>query len=722
MLTVGTEVERYRIEAVLGRGGAGTVYAVRHRTLDTLHALKVLHISSPAMQHRFIEEGRIQARLRHPNVLPVSDVLDLHGHPALLMDFVDGGSLAERLLGGPMGPEEALHLARGVIRGVHHAHAARVLHRDLKPANVLLDQRDATDPIPRVTDFGLARVLGDSNPGLTRMGAMLGTPAYMAPEQVHAPSAVDERADIFSLGVILHELFTGERPFTGADHQEIFDAARAGDFPPLAARDPALPATLVTAIEGCLAPDREERIATCTDLLTALDGIEPEDFPSSILWRPVRRESSASLDASETPAAADTGGNNTFAAWLPGDDTPMADPVSRPPAHDDAGATLPPLSHTAEAPGPPPVLARDLAQTEAPHDNASATAEDVRPRPYRAVALRALVVVVPLLLALSGRLETTDASLRWGILRSTGQVVPADDIGIVGIATADMRALRQEHAGLLERLATIGVRAVVFDIAFTREGPEDAAIAAAIERLTAAGTPVVMPVRFEQGKALLPGSSVLRDAVRLGAVENPQDLATGQVDRVQTLRWQEDGSRLWSLPLAAAAAVLPEDESPEDSLDGIRLGGVDVPVSSGRMWLAPTTAAPVVRHDDLDRLSRLADRVVFIGSHGRDEDRVNTPGGTRWGVEVMAEATQLILSDAVPRRLPTPVDLLLVLIAAATSLLAGRRGLLAAAGTAAATLGMGVALVLSGHYVALLPLALAGAIGTWASAPWRHRR
>lgn len=732
MLTVGTDVERYRVEAVLGRGGAGTVYAVRHRTLDTAHALKVLHIASPAMQQRFIEEGRIQARLRHPNVLPVSDVLDLQGHPALLMDLVDGGSLADRLLESPMAAEEALRLARGIVRGVRHAHEERVLHRDLKPANVLLDQRDGTHPVPRVTDFGLARVLGGSHPSLTQMGAMLGTPAYMAPEQVHAPSAVDPRADIFSVGVMLHELFTGERPFVGATHEEIFEAAREGRFPPLASRQPALPPALIAVIEGCLAPQREARIASCEALLTALDAIRPGDFPEAILWRPAPPRSRAAAPSWEPSTdVAPVGGNDTLAGWLPDDDTPEADigggaRVHPTPRTGPAPPTLPPVSTTAEAPGPPPRLADERSEDDASDPSAPApAASDIAGSSpaarARAVATRALLLILPLLAASTGRLEAMDARLRWRLLRTAGQVVPTPDVGIVGIATADMRSLRGEHAGLLDALGEVGVRAVVFDLALTEPGPEDARIAAAAQRLTEAGTPVLMPVRFERGEAVPPGSSVLRDAVQLGAVESPQDLATGQVDRLHTLRWQADGSPLWSLPIATVAALDPTRSAPESTLDAVRVGEAAVPVRSGLMWLAPTAAVPVVRHDEPERLDRLAGRVVFIGAHGRDEDRVNTPGGTRWGVEVMAEATQLVLRDAVPTRRSTLADLLLVAVSAVATLGAGRRSLRAACIAGAATVGLGAGLVLSGQHVALLPALVASVIGAWASRSWRTR-
>jgi eukaryotic-like serine/threonine-protein kinase len=274
VLEPGQVIERYRVELTLGEGGAATVYRVRHTTLGTLHALKLLHIVHPTMRSRLIDEGRIQARLRHPNIVAVTDVLDVDGAPALLMEFVGGGSLADRLQAGPVRLDDALRLFRGVVAGVAHAHAEGLVHRDLKPANVLLAPGpDPTSPsVAKVTDFGIARILDGTGPGHTWTGVGMGTPAYMAPEQAGDARGIDARADIFSLGVMLYELVTGERPFQGSGPLEPILAAQAGRYRPPEDREPTLPPPVCAAIHGSLRADRQRRIESCEALIAVLDG------------------------------------------------------------------------------------------------------------------------------------------------------------------------------------------------------------------------------------------------------------------------------------------------------------------------------------------------------------------------------------------------------------------------------------------------------------------
>ncbi len=265
-LSAGQVVDRYTVDAVLGEGGMAVVYAVRHNTLETRHALKVLTIRSSGIRERLIAEGKIQASLRHPNVVSVSDVLDLGGAPALLMELVEGPSLDDLLKRqGALPLAVADTLARGILTGVAAAHARGMVHRDLKPANVLLSV-GPDGIVPKVADFGLAR-LGDSGGARTRTGTAMGTPQYMAPEQVRDAKSVGPEADVFSLGAILYEMVTGVRAFDGDDIFEIFSAVGEGRRVPVRERRPDLPARMVDAIEGALRPDRATRIASVTELL-----------------------------------------------------------------------------------------------------------------------------------------------------------------------------------------------------------------------------------------------------------------------------------------------------------------------------------------------------------------------------------------------------------------------------------------------------------------------
>ena len=184
MLSPGDKVERYRVEALVGEGGMAVVYRVRHETLGSLHALKVLTFTSSRIRSRIVLEGRIQAQLRHPNIVPVTDVLEVNGSPALVMAYVEGPTLEEWIHGNsPVVLDQAEKLFDGIVAGIAEAHANHLVHRDLKPANVLLADT-SRGLVPRITDFGIAKALAPvSDSGdQTRSGVAMGTPAYMAPE------------------------------------------------------------------------------------------------------------------------------------------------------------------------------------------------------------------------------------------------------------------------------------------------------------------------------------------------------------------------------------------------------------------------------------------------------------------------------------------------------------------------------------------------------------
>jgi hypothetical protein len=171
--------------------------------------------------------------LDHPGVVRVLDVIELEGHPALVLELIPGGrTLADRLAEGPLRDDEVDAIAEALFDAVASAHAHGLVHRDLKPANILLDAGR-----PRIADFGLAKALGELGSVATATGALLGTPAYMAPEQVQDPRSVDARADLFSLGAILYELLAGKRAFPGAPTEAMWRAAH-GDVAPLGSNDP----------------------------------------------------------------------------------------------------------------------------------------------------------------------------------------------------------------------------------------------------------------------------------------------------------------------------------------------------------------------------------------------------------------------------------------------------------------------------------------------------
>ncbi len=272
-LAPGTVVDRYRVEAELGRGGMARVYRVRHVTLDTVFALKVLVLGGEDLRQRLVREGRVQARLDHPNLVAVRDVLVLPDGPALLMDYVDGPSMDRWLTAES--PEEATRarVVEGILDGVGFAHAQGVVHRDLKPANVLMERSDGVWH-PRVADFGLAKIVGGEEGDVlqTRTGRPMGTPSYMAPEQVRSAKHVDARADVFALGCILYELWCDRRAFVGEDSLEVFNRVTKGRFLPPRSLRADVPTPVEAAVLGALEVDPAARIPDVATFRRVLRG------------------------------------------------------------------------------------------------------------------------------------------------------------------------------------------------------------------------------------------------------------------------------------------------------------------------------------------------------------------------------------------------------------------------------------------------------------------
>jgi eukaryotic-like serine/threonine-protein kinase len=280
----------YLVETQLGSGGMGVVYAAVHHKLKRRVALKMIHRdlnADPDQLDRFRHEAEALARLRHPNVVQIHDVGEVGGVPYLSLELLEGGTLADRLAGAAMPPDQAARLAVTLARAVGAVHRVGIIHRDLKPSNILFD-----DETPKVTDFGLAKRL-EVDRGETQTGAVMGTPNYMAPEQAQGLTALISRpADIYALGAVLYEMLTGRPPFKGAGMMETLRQVVSEEPTPPSRLQPRLPRDLETICLKCLEKPPERRYLSADeladDLMRFLDG-EPIQARRTPVWERVAK-------------------------------------------------------------------------------------------------------------------------------------------------------------------------------------------------------------------------------------------------------------------------------------------------------------------------------------------------------------------------------------------------------------------------------------------------
>ncbi len=261
----------------------GAVWAATHTVTQKAVALKFLlgRGDDPALRERLLREARAVCAVLHPNVVPVHDVFELEGGaPALVMDLLNGESLASKLQReGSLPHDEVARIAIDVLSALEAAHARGIVHRDLKPDNIFLARSPGsrTDEV-KVLDFGIAKVTTlDENDqqvaALTRTDAMVGTPFYMAPEQVYGEKDIDARSDLWSMGIVMYECLAGVRPTEGANLGQIFKLVTIGPMPPLAEKAPNSPAALVKLVMWCLERTRDGRPPNATALREALERV-----------------------------------------------------------------------------------------------------------------------------------------------------------------------------------------------------------------------------------------------------------------------------------------------------------------------------------------------------------------------------------------------------------------------------------------------------------------
>ncbi|MDI1437449.1 serine/threonine protein kinase [Polyangium sorediatum] len=270
---------KYQVERILGQGGMGVVVAVRHLELGELFAIKLLlpKISErPNAVSRFVREARAAARLRSEHVVRVHDVGRLEGGaPYMIMEHLEGDDLAVLLQRrGHLPLEDAATLVIQACDVLAEAHALGIVHRDLKPSNLFLVRRRNGSPCLKVLDFGISKQTeGVPAAEQTDSGAILGSLLYMSPEQMLSPKAVDQRSDIWAMGVVLYELTTGKRPFEGDSLANLLRVVLHNEPPPPTSLQPELPAALDEVVLRCLRKRPEERYANAEELAAAVRGL-----------------------------------------------------------------------------------------------------------------------------------------------------------------------------------------------------------------------------------------------------------------------------------------------------------------------------------------------------------------------------------------------------------------------------------------------------------------
>jgi eukaryotic-like serine/threonine-protein kinase len=279
------QIPGYEVEALLGRGGMGLVYKARHLRLNRLVALKMLITGAYAGPHervRFQREAEAAASLHHANIVQVHDVGDHQGWPYFTMELLEGGNLSQALAGAPQPARQAAALVATLAEAVEVAHRGGIVHRDLKPANILL----TAEGTPKVADFGLARHF-DGEPAFTLSGTRMGTPSYMAPEQVIGKAdTIGPAADIYALGALLYELLTGRPPFRAESATATLHQVVADEPVPPARLNPRVPRDLETISLKCLHKEPPRRYASSQALADDLRRFERGE---PIVARPVGR-------------------------------------------------------------------------------------------------------------------------------------------------------------------------------------------------------------------------------------------------------------------------------------------------------------------------------------------------------------------------------------------------------------------------------------------------
>ena len=304
---------KYRVEAEIGSGGMGVVVSARHVTMGNRLAIKILRVKEDKDPRgavtRFVREARAAARIQSDHVVRVTDVAALpDGTPYMVMEYLEGEDLRALLeRRGELSIEEAVGYALQACEGLAEAHASGVIHRDLKPSNLFLSKKSNGTTVLKLLDFGISKVLPRAGEaGITTTGALMGSPLYMAPEQMKSSKDVDTRADVWSLGLILYELLSGRPPFEGESIPEVCLSVMGSDPLPMSRFRADVPPALEAVLLKCLTKQREGRYETMGALARALEPFAAASSRvhaerASVAIKTARSERPAGMDEDEAP-------------------------------------------------------------------------------------------------------------------------------------------------------------------------------------------------------------------------------------------------------------------------------------------------------------------------------------------------------------------------------------------------------------------------------------
>ncbi len=407
MLAPGEKIGKYEILEHLGAGGMASVWLARHVELGSLHALKILTATTETVRRRLITEGQAMGRLQHPNVVRAYDALEYHGAPILVLEYVRGRTLAHHVKQrGRLSPEDTIVVATAVCRALVAAHEVGIVHRDLKPENVLLAE-ESGGITPKLSDFGLVKGIGSG--GLTQTGVAMGTPGYMAPEQIRNAAGVDHRSDLFAFGAVIFFMLAGRGPYEGRSAIDVVMSTCRGDHPPISDLVAGVPGDLRLLVGQLLQVKPEARPPSAAavletlsriDLMSGRVGMHPSTaFRMAELMPPAARRSADLPPTKPSLAAAAALAlpvlMGLFTPWLVSPERVVAEPVME--LTVEAGLPPKPQNHPPPTEPPAPTTAAAPGSADAPAvvSQPAPAAAPLAAAPARGIAGRERAVAPP---------------------------------------------------------------------------------------------------------------------------------------------------------------------------------------------------------------------------------------------------------------------------------------------------------------------------------------